>query len=67
MPHLALLEGSASAVTSPLNFTTKLAELSQPIIDAITSGVTSLLPIGITIMGIFIGVSLIPRMIYKFL
>jgi hypothetical protein len=42
-------------------------DMVQPIITTITSGITTLLPIGITIMGIFIGVSLIPRMIYKFL
>lgn len=42
------------------------AEMLQPITDAITGNLETLLPIGITIMGIMIGVSLIPRIIYKF-
>lgn len=43
------------------------AELLAPITTAISSNLTILLPIGIGIMGIMIGVSLIPRIIYKFL
>lgn len=39
----------------------------SPITTAITSGVQVLVPVGITIMGIMVGVSLIPRIIYKFL
>lgn len=39
----------------------------QPIIDTLTSNLDVLLPVGITIMGIMIGVSLIPRIVYKFL
>lgn len=38
-----------------------------PITDALTSNLGVLLPVGITIMGIMIGVSLIPRIVYKFL
>ena len=41
--------------------------LLKPIVDGITSNLTVLLPVGITIMGIIIAVSLIPRIIYKFL
>ena len=43
------------------------AEMVKPITDAISSGLTTLLPVGIGIMSVFIGVSLIPRIIYKFL
>ena len=39
----------------------------QPIVDSLTSNLNVLLPIGISIMGIIIAVSLIPRIIYKFL
>ena len=39
----------------------------QPIVDSITSNLEVLLPVGITIMGVIIAVSLIPRIIYKFL
>ena len=42
-------------------------ELVQPIVEAINSGLTTLVPIGLTIMGSMIGVSLIPRIVYKFL
>jgi len=38
----------------------------EPVTSAITSNLGVLLPVGITIMGILIGVSLIPRIIYKF-
>lgn len=43
------------------------AELVQPIQTALSSGLTTLVPIGIGIMATFIGISLIPRIIYKFL
>lgn len=43
------------------------ATLVQPIKDAISSGLTTLVPIGIGIMATFIGISLIPRIVYKFL
>lgn len=39
----------------------------KPITDALSSGLTTLVPIGIAIMATFIGISLIPRIIYKFL
>ena len=43
------------------------AALVRPIETAISSGLTTLVPIGIGIMAAFIGISLIPRIIYKFL
>ena len=43
------------------------AELVEPITAALASGLTTLVPIGIGIMATFIGISLIPRIIYKFL
>lgn len=41
--------------------------LIKPIQDAIDSGLSVLVPIGIGIMAVMIGLSLIPRIIYKFL
>lgn len=38
-----------------------------PITTALSDNLGVLLPVGITIMGIMIGVSLIPRIVYKFL
>lgn len=43
------------------------AELVAPITTAIQSGLGVLVPIGLGIMATFIGISLIPRIIYKFL
>ncbi len=42
-------------------------EMLAPITTTLTSNLNVLLPVGITIMGIMIGVHLIPRIIYKFL
>lgn len=42
-------------------------EMLQPIVTTLTTNLGVLLPIGITIMGTMIGVSLIPRIVYKFL
>lgn len=43
------------------------AEMLKPITDALTSNLGVILPVGMTVMGTMIGVSLIPRLIYKFL
>jgi len=38
----------------------------QPLIDTVTANLQVLLPAGIALMAIIIGVSLIPRIVYKF-
>lgn len=43
------------------------ADMLQSIVDSITSNATALIPVGLTIMGIMVGIGLIPRIIYKFL
>ena len=43
------------------------ADMLEPITTALTENLGVLLPVGISIMGIMIGVSLIPRIVYKFL
>lgn len=43
------------------------AAMLEPLTETITSNLNVLLPVGLTIMGIMIGVSLIPRIVYKFL
>lgn len=48
------------------NFTITASTVS-PVTNAINSGLTTLVPIGIGIMGTFIGISLIKRVIYTFL
>lgn len=39
----------------------------QPITEALSSNLEVILPVGMGVMGTMIGVSLIPRLIYKFL
>lgn len=43
------------------------AEMLEGITDSLTSNVGVLLPVGITIMGVMVSISLIPRILYKFL
>lgn len=38
----------------------------EPITTALTSNMSVLVPVGVTIMGALIGVSLIPKILYKF-
>lgn len=52
------MEGSTIMIT---------ASMLEPITTALTSNLGTLLPVGIGIMGTMIGVSLIPRIVYKFL
>ena len=54
------MEGSATAIAIT-------SDMLKPITQALTDNIGVLLPVGITIMGIMIGVSLIPRIVYKFL
>lgn len=42
------------------------SSMFSPLVDTMTSNLDVLLPVGLTIMGIMIAVSLIPRIIYKF-
>lgn len=43
------------------------AELLAPIVTGVTGNITTILPAGLTIMAAMVGVSMIPRIIYKFL
>lgn len=45
---------------------TLTADMFSGLVSTITSNLGVLLPVGLTIMGIMIAVSLIPRIIYKF-
>jgi hypothetical protein len=42
------------------------SEMLAPITTAVNTNLTELLPVGIGIMAIMLGVSLIPRILYKF-
>ena len=43
------------------------AQMLQPITEAVSTNLGVLLPVGLGIMGTMIGISLIPRIVYKFL
>lgn len=57
-------EGVFPAEVTPFAIT---EELIAPITTTINSGLSLLVPIGIGIMGSFIGISLIKRLVYTFL
>lgn len=50
----------------PITLVNVTAEMLEPVQQAITSNLGVLLPVGISIMAIMIGVALIPRIVYKF-
>lgn len=43
------------------------SEMLAPVTNAVSSGLDVLVPIGIGIMAVMVGISLIPRIVYKFL
>ena len=43
------------------------SKMLEPITTAVTGNIGVLVPVGIAILGIMIGVNLIPRIVYKFL
>lgn len=49
--------------TAPIAIT---SDMVQPLASAVTANVGQILPVGITIMGVMLGVTLIPKIIYKF-
>ncbi len=53
--------------TSAVPVFTVSEETLNPVTDAINNGLNTLIPIGIGIMGTFIAISLIKRVIYTFL
>ena len=59
LPSMLLAADVSSALVT--------ADMLQPVVDAITGNTTVILPIGVTIMGILVGVGLIPRILSKFL
>ena len=41
-------------------------EMLQPLVDGVTANIGVILPVGIGLMAIFIGIALIPKLIKKF-
>lgn len=42
------------------------SEMLQPVVDTITANVAVLLPVGLGILAIMLGIALVPRIIWKF-
>lgn len=59
VPVLADATGGSSSIAIT-------SDMVKPLADAVTSNVGQILPVGITIMGVMLGVTLIPKIIYKF-
>ena len=53
-----------NTVVTGLTLTT---EMFEPLTSSITGNLGILIPVGLTILGIMVAVSLIPRIVYKFL
>lgn len=43
------------------------AEMVEPLVTGVTSTVTNLVPVGIGLMALFVGISALKRVIYTFL
>lgn len=56
---LAFAEGESAALVSASDFTS--------LTNTITANAQTMIPIGLTIMGIMVAIGLIPRIVYKFL
>lgn len=50
----------------PVSALVLTSDMFSGLVETITTNLGVLLPIGLTIMGIMVAVSLIPRIIYKF-
>lgn len=55
------------AEATPVPGFTITADLVAPVVNAVNSGLTTLVPIGLGIMATFIGLALIKRVLYTFL
>lgn len=42
------------------------ADMLQPVVDGVTANVGVILPIGLTLFALFIGIAIIPKLIRKF-
>ena len=62
---IAGVVGGAQVALAESAFTITSAELA-PISETITANLGVLLPVGLSIMAIMVGVALIPRIIWKF-
>lgn len=54
---VALASNADVAITS---------EMLEPILDYITGNIAVIIPVGIAVMGIMIGIALVPRIIKRF-
>lgn len=65
LPALAA-EGDTVTGGSALESVIVTEEMLTPIVDAVSSNVRVILPVGVTIFGILLGIFLIPKLFQKF-
>lgn len=54
------------SLTGALGAAAVTTEMLEPIVDAITSNIAVIMPVGITVFGVMVGIGLVPRIIKKF-
>ena len=66
VPVFIILSGRRYIMEPATSLISITTEMFQPLLDTVSSTLTVLLPIGLALLGITIGVALIPRIIWKF-
>jgi len=70
--EVCVTTGAIVAMSAPKAFAAGVNQVTLVSTDfdnmmaTITGNLPVLLPVGLTIMGVFVGVSMIPRLVYKF-
>lgn len=54
------------ALSAALESVAVTSEMLKPLVDGVTGNIAVILPVGITIFAILLGISLIPKIIHKF-
>jgi hypothetical protein len=64
LPTALATQVTALSVGTPSAAITE--EMLQPLIDGVTANVAVILPVGLSLFAIFLGIALIPKLIAKF-
>lgn len=56
----------ASEVDGALQNVAITSDMLQPLLDGISSNISVILPVGIAVFAIFVGVSILPKIVKKF-
>lgn len=58
--------GEASGGNAALDSVVVSSDMLQPVLDAITSNIAVILPVGVVLFGVMLGIALIPKILSKF-